>query len=438
MRKSRGDDPSGVAAVLDGMRNGRFTALDYARRCIARVHDHEAAVRAFVALDEHRALGIAAACDESGSGPLRGLPVGVKDIFDTSDLPTGCGSPIYEGRRPNRNAGVVELLLKAGAYVFGKTVTTEFAHMHPGMTRNPWNPAHTPGGSSSGSAAAVAAGFVPAAIGSQTNGSVIRPAAFCGVVGFKPTVGLIPFSGGLHFAKTLDHVGVMARSVDDAGLVSATLLGGELEGWETAQAAAPRIGFLASVPWQVPLEDGAAGLRKAIERLRGAGASIRDFLLPENCAQANIVHRTIMLFEGARRHSETQSAHRVLMSDTLNADLDAGRTITPHFYRDALERRSGIAARARDWFDNFDVIVCLPAPGAAPARLDITGDPSYCTLWSLTGFPAITIPTGLSPAGLPFGMQLAAAPGQDAALLRVARWCETVMQFSAMPPLGRD
>lgn len=437
MPESRGAEVSGVAASLDGVRNGRCSARDLAQRCITRIHAHEAAVRAFVALDEHRALSMAAACDESGSGPLRGLPVGVKDIFDTSDLHTRYGSPIYEAHRPNHNASVVDALIAAGAYVFGKTVTTEFAHMHPGVTRNPWNLAHTPGGSSSGSAAAVAAGFVPAAIGSQTNGSVIRPAAFCGIVGFKPTFGLIPFAGGLHFAKTLDHVGLMARSVDDVGLVSAALLGGAAGGWETGQAAAPRIGFLASVPWKAPLDDASAALRQALGRLRDAGASVGDFALPESCAQANVVHRTITLFEGARRHSAIQSAHRVLISETLNADLDAGRTITPHFYRDALERRSGIAARARDWFEKFDVIVCLPASGAAPARLDITGDPSYCTFWSLTGFPAITIPIGVSTGGLPFGMQLAAAPGQDAALLRVARWCENVIEFSAVPPLGR-
>jgi Asp-tRNA(Asn)/Glu-tRNA(Gln) amidotransferase A subunit family amidase len=437
--------PAGVSELRRQLQGGAITARGYAEQCVDRINRHEPVVRAFAALDEHRAIsiadsldkGIAAAGGSAASGPLAGVPVGVKDIFDTLDLPTGCGSPIFTAHRPPRNALVVDLLLRAGAYVMGKTVTTEFAHMHPGVTRNPWNPAHTPGGSSSGSAAAVAAGFLPAAIGSQTNGSVIRPAAFCGIVGFKPTRDLIPFAGGLHFSETLDHVGVMARSVDDVALVSSQLVPGDtLDGGNKAVDWPLRIGWLSSLPWATAEDDAQAALRAALERLRLAGVSIVEFTLPESVRHASVVHRAITLFEGARRHAATQASHRVLMSDTLNADLDAGRTISPSFYEDALQRREGIAERAQGWFGQFDVLACLPAPGAAPRRLDITGDPSFCTLWSLTGFPAITLPVGLSPAGLPYGLQLAAPAGQDAALLRAARWCEGVLAFRAVPPLA--
>lgn len=447
MSESLQSPPAGVSELLRQLGAGTTTARGYAEQCIHRIHRHEPVVRAFAALDEHRAISIADSIDKgiapagggAAVGPLAGVPLGVKDIFDTLDLPTGCGSPIFTAHRPPRNALVVDRLQSAGAYVMGKTVTTEFAHMHPGVTRNPWNPAHTPGGSSSGSAAAVAAGFLPAAIGSQTNGSVIRPAAFCGIVGFKPTRDLIPFTGGLRFSETLDHVGVMARSVDDVALVASPLVTGDaLESWNAPddKPLPLRIGFLASLPWVVAEEDALNALQGALQRLREAGAAIVDFTLPEAVKHASVVHRAITLFEGARRHAATQAAHRVLMSDTLNADLDAGRTIAPSFYEDALERRAGITERARHWFDDFDVLACLPAPGVAPRRLDITGDPSFCTLWSLTGFPAITLPIGLSAAGLPYGLQLAAPAGQDAALLRAARWCEQRLAFRASPPLA--
>ena len=208
----------GLGGAVDALIEGRLSARAFCDSCLERARADEATIKAWTALDEGRARSIAATRDvRDARGSLHGIPVGVKDIFDTDDLPTEMGSPVFIGNRPARNAQLVERIVASGGYVFGKTATTEFAFMHPAETRNPWNPRHTPGGSSSGSAAAVAAGHVPVAVGTQTNGSVIRPAAFCGVVGFKPTLDTLPIQGALPFAETLDQVGVFARSVEDAG-----------------------------------------------------------------------------------------------------------------------------------------------------------------------------------------------------------------------------
>jgi Asp-tRNA(Asn)/Glu-tRNA(Gln) amidotransferase A subunit family amidase len=313
--------------------------------------------------------------------------------------------------------------------VFGKTVTAEFAYLHPGKTRNPWNAAHTPGGSSSGSAAAVAAGFVPAAVGTQTNGSVIRPAAFCGVVGFKPTRDAIPIAGGLQFSRTLDHVGVFCRSVGDAACLSACLSGGAIEERIEIPAGPPRIAFLARFPWNTADPEAAAHLQATLDRLVKAGAPVRALALPEAISEAHLVLRTIMLHEGAREHAGRQKLHRVQMSATLNAAIDEGRGISDADYRAALAQRGAIISVMRDLLEGCDAVASLPAPGAAPRGLGSTGDPSFCTLWSLTGFPAITIPTGLSRDGLPLGLQLAATAGADGRLLGVAQWCERNLGF---------
>ena len=426
---------SGLRDTAAALRAGSLSARAYCEGLLEHIRDREPQVQAWAALDERRALALAQSRDdEHGSGaargPLHGIPVGVKDIIDTADLPTQMGSPLFDGHRPARNAPLVDRLLAAGAYVLGKTVTTEFAFMHPGKTRNPWNPAHTPGGSSSGSAAAVAAGMVPGAIGTQTGGSVIRPAAFCGVVGFKPSFGLIPCAGTLQFSGALDQIGAFARSVADAAALASALAEVDAISPDVGETrGAPRIGFLLNYPWNTAEPDAAAQFHATLNQLAAAGASVEELRLASAFDDAKQVHHTIMVYEGARQHAPRQAQHRARMSAALNAVIGEGLAISDADYARALARAREIRTRALELFGQSDVVASLPAPGAAPARLDITGDPSFCTLWSLTGFPSLTIPTGLSAGGLPFGIQLAACAGGGDHLLRVARWCESVIGF---------
>jgi Asp-tRNA(Asn)/Glu-tRNA(Gln) amidotransferase A subunit family amidase len=424
-------DRGELTAAVDALTDGVLTARAYCESCLARVDADESVIRAWATLDRDRALAVAATRDvRDAHGPLHGIPVGVKDIFDTDDLPTEMGSPAFVGNRPARNAQVVDRILAAGGYAFGKAATAEFAYMHPAETRNPWNPKHTPGGSSSGSAAAVAAGHVPVALGTQTNGSVIRPAAYCGVVGFKPTLDALPIQGALPFAETLDTVGVFARSVADAAYFVASLVEpGVLPGDVEPLSRPPAVAVLPRFPWNSAERDAGAQLQATLGRLAAAGTEIKTLDLPEEFDEAKQVHRTIMLYEGAREHAPRQAEHRRVMSAALNAAIDQGLAISHEDYRGALARRAALAELALDLFADCDAIASLPAPGPAPARLDITGDPSFCTLWTLLGFPAITLPTGLSDAGLPYGIQLAGRAHNDARLLRVARWCEAAIRF---------
>jgi Asp-tRNA(Asn)/Glu-tRNA(Gln) amidotransferase A subunit family amidase len=431
--------PADLGAVVPALGEGTLSARAYCEACLERLRSTEEKIKAWVRLDDARALALADARDTeraSGGKPgaLHGAPVGVKDIFDTDDLPTEMGSPAFIGNQPRRNATLVDRIIAAGGYALGKTATTEFAYMHPAATRNPWNPGHTPGGSSSGSAAAVAAGHVPVALGTQTNGSVIRPAAFCGVVGFKPSFGTLPITGALPFAATLDQAGVFARNVADAAYFSACLaepgtVAAEIE----ALLRPPKIAVLGRFPWNTAEPDASAHLRMILMRLSGAGAGVSNVSLPDSFNEAQLVHRTIMFFEGAREHAPRQAVHRRVFSAALNAAIDEGLTISHDDYRNAIAHRAGLIKLAPDLLEDFDAIVSLPAPGAAPARLDMTGDPSFCTLWTLLGFPAVTLPTGLSERGLPYGMQVAGCAGADHPLMRVAQWCETAIGFDRCP-----
>jgi Asp-tRNA(Asn)/Glu-tRNA(Gln) amidotransferase A subunit family amidase len=424
-----------LRATVEALTDGTLTARAFCESCLARVGESETTIKAWASLDRDRALAIAATCDvRDAQGSLHGIPVGVKDLFDTEDLPTEMGSPAFVGNQPTRNAELVDRIIAAGGYAFGKTVTTEFAFMHPAETRNPWNPKHTPGGSSSGSAAAVAAGHVPVAVGTQTNGSVIRPAAFCGVVGFKPTLDTLPIQGALPFAQTLDHVGVFARSVADAAYFTASVADpGAFAPDVDALSRPPTVGVLTRFPWNAAEPGAAAHLQATLGRLAAAGTVVKPVDLPDDFEDAQRVHRTIMFYEGAREHAPKQAVHRRVFSAVLNAAIDEGLAMSHDEYRAALAKRAALAELALDLFENCDAIASLPAPGAAPARLDITGDPSFCTLWTLLGFPALTLPTGLSDEGLPYGIQLAGAAHDDGRLLRVARWCESAIGFDRSP-----
>lgn len=423
-----------LAAAADGIAAGTLTARALAAAQLARIAATDGAIAAWAHLDPAHVAAKARRRDAAPMaerGPLHGLGIGVKDIIATADLPTELGTPIYAGRRPFHDAECVVRLTRAGAYVFGKTVTTEFAFMHPGKTRNPWNARHTPGGSSSGSAAAVAAGHVAGALGTQTNGSVIRPAAYCGVVGFKPTQDAIPFAGTSVFSATLDQLGTFTRTVADAARLAGPLADpGRIARSISPLAAPPRLAYLAGFPWTGIDGDAGATLAAAVTRLR-PDADVVPVGYPEDWRAANGILRTIMLFEAAQQMAALQERERARLSDELNAALDEGRAIARADYDAALRGRDAAIVAFTDWGAGFDAILSPAAPAAAPARLDATGDPSCCTLWSLLGFPAITIPVGLV-AGMPIGLQLAAVAGADDRLLAVASWCEARLPFRGL------
>ena len=420
----------GVVEIASRLASGELTVRALADALIARIDATDAIARAWVRVDRERVRADAARLDAlpaARRGPLFGMPLGVKDIVDTADLATELGSVVAKGRRPAHDAACVARWRDGGGLVLGKTVATEFAFMHPGATTNPWNAKHTPGGSSSGSAAAVALGQVPAAIGTQTNGSVIRPAAYCGVVGFKPTIGLVPFDGVAVFSRTFDTLGTLARSVADTAWVAHGLAPSISRDVATL-ARPPRLALIDRFPWTQPVDDGGA-LDAAAARLRVAGAEVVAVAIPDALDAGRDVLRAIMLGEAARTLGALQDRERARLSPELNAGLDDGRTIDDAALARARASRAAMIATATAWLEPYDALVAPPASSPAPEGLATTGDPSCCTLASLLGFPAISLPIGRVAKGLPVGMQLVGAAGGDDALLATAAWCE-----AALPP----
>jgi Asp-tRNA(Asn)/Glu-tRNA(Gln) amidotransferase A subunit family amidase len=427
-----------VMAAAAALRSGKRTSEELTLVALNRIAATDANVQAWAHVDREHALALARSTDALRSagvdtGRLAGIGIGVKDLISTGDQPTQLGSPIFAGARPAFDADCIVRLKRAGGFVFGKTTTTEFGFMQPGKTRNPWNAAHTPGGSSSGSAAAVALGQVSAALGTQTNGSVIRPAAYCGVVGFKPTRDALPFEGVSLFSPTVDTLGVFARTVADCALVAGCLAGGDFpRSTLTPLTRAPRLAWLADFPWVVISAEQRAAGEAAVDVLRRDDASVTTVALPDRWREAHLVHRCITFHEGAGELGALQESERQRMSAKLNAALDEGRAISAATYAQALAQRNEAVAALRAWLEPYDAIVAPPAPGIAPGDLTQTGDPSCCTLWSLLGFPAISIPVGLASNGLPLGLQFAAAPRQDDRLLAVAHWCEARLPFKGL------
>ena len=396
------------------------------RAALKRVDELEPRVQAWEHLDPAAAMERAEAAAARGSaGALAGVPVGVKDIIDVAGMPTKCGSKIYANAPPAKEtAKAVQALERAGAVVVGKTVTTEFAYYHPGKTRNPWNEAHTPGGSSQGSAAGVACGMIAGALGTQTNGSVIRPAAFCGVVGFKHTLGAVSNHGTLDPWPTLDHTGVFARDVAGAALLAATIA--ERGGISASVAKLdrpPRLAVVRTPAWDLAEAPQRERLASNVETLRNAGADVRDYDLPPEYDDAIRVHRVLMAVEAMRSMADLQKEHRALMSDALNALLDDGRGVSEREYQTALERTRQYRGGFSRVMADYDAFITPPAPGEAPT-VEQTGSPVFCTIWTLLGVPAITIPVGRGPAGLPLGLQIVGASGRDDVTLSIAAWCE--------------
>jgi amidase len=436
--------PKAGAGVLDLLRRfrGDSAAADaYAAECLARTKAVEPRLKAF----EYLPTDVT-----RRSGPLSGIPVGIKDIIATSDMPTTNGSPIYRDHIPADDAWVVERLRNLGATIFGKTVSTEFAWRHPGPTVNPWNVAHTPGGSSSGSAAAVAAGLVPLALGSQTLGSVVRPAAFNGVVGFKPSYGAIPRVGVHPLSSSLDHVGFFARRVDDVALALSLLAGhsdGDIHGRPLplfqvdiekgiAPLHRPRLAIVRFAKWSRAEAEQQQLFESVIDRLRDAGAVVEE----RELSALDAIHwdaiNTIMLSEATVIFSDLIARYPDRVSDVLKSHVENGRTKSAMDYLAAKAAQAERQAALDGDLDGFDAVLTLPAFGEAPRGLQATGDAEYCAPWTFVGAPALSVPAGFGKSGLPLGVQITGRYRDDLRVLRTAKWVEAMLGFDpGLPPI---
>lgn len=421
------------------MREGRFSSEELVRVSLQRIEQLEPAIEAWAHLDAEYALQQARAADEArregrALGALHGVPVGVKDIFDTKDMPTEDGTVLHAGRQPLHDSKVVALLREAGAIILGKTVTTELAVYAPGKTHNPHDQSRTPGGSSSGSAAAVAAQMVPLAVGSQTNGSVIRPASYCGVVGFKPTRGLISRSGVLHQSSILDQVGVFARSIEDAALLAEQLMAFDEEDRDMKPRAQPRLceavaqgppvppdlAFVKTPAWSQAEEDLQEAFAELVERL---GDRINEIQLPQPFDHAVTWHRTIMEADLARSFAREYDKGKDKLSTTLIEMIERGRGILATHYNHSVDQIAMLnELLLDDVFERYDAILTPATTGEAPIGLESTGSPIFCTIWTFCGTPAITLPLLWGSNGMPMGVQLVSPGGDDGRLLRTARW----------------
>ena len=403
-----------------------ITAAALLSDCLERIAEREPTVHAWTFVDADGAMQRARVLDSQvPTGLLHGLPIAVKDLFDTFDMPTCYGSPIYADHRPQADAASVALARAAGAIVVGKTVTTEFATFHPGPTCNPRNPKHTPGGSSSGSAAAVADGMVPLAFGTQTAGSIVRPAAYCGVVGYKPTYGTINRVGVKMISDTLDTLGALARTVPDAALFVAALSDRRELLIERLQAGAPRVGLCRTYEWDRAGPATVAIFEDAARRLREAGATVRDIALPPPFAGLAEAQLAVMVREVAQSLSHEWHVHREGLSGEMIAMIEAGLAVSPGRYDAARTLARSCRAALADVFADIDVVLAPSAAGEAPEGIQATGDPLFNRMWTLLHTPVVHLPLGLGPRGLPVGVTIAGPIGADRPTLSAAHWIHT-------------
>jgi amidase len=423
-----------IREIRDAIRSGTRTVEQTVQQAFDAAHRMQPRLQAFIHLPSSPLVNRA-----DPDAPLAGVAVGVKDLIDTADMPTAFGSPAYEGRRPEKDAWVVARLREAGATVLGKTVTTEFAWRQPGATTNPWNRDHTPGGSSSGSAAAVAAGIVPLALGTQTFGSVIRPAAYCGVVGVKPSYGTIARTGVLPLSGSLDHLGVFTTNVADAVHALSILAGTDPDdphvSHSNRQRKDPddatkrplRIGVLREQIGGPVDEAQQRVLSQLALRLRADGAEIVNADLPVELADAARHAAVLLAVEAALTHGDLIDRSPTLVSASITALVEQGRALPATEYAHAKALQVQMALRFDEWLTEtagLDALLVAPASGEAPRGLDYTGDAAFCTPWTFLGVPAVTLPVGFGPAGLPLGVQLVGASRCDPALLSLAEWVE--------------
>jgi Asp-tRNA(Asn)/Glu-tRNA(Gln) amidotransferase A subunit family amidase len=412
----------GVRTIVAATTSGERRCEEVVRTCLERIAEVEDDLLAWAYVDPDLALDRARALDRLPAdrrGPLHGVPVGVKDIVDTADQPTEHGSPIYAGHRPDRDAPVVTRLQAAGAVVVGKTVTTEFALFHPGPTRNPHDPSRTPGGSSSGSAAAVGAGCVPLAIGTQTAGSVVRPASFCGVVGVKPTFGVVPTEGVKPCSHTLDTVGVLTRDVEDAA-VALGVLADDPAAFEVAPTSdRPRLGFVRTPQWELVPPGVQRTIEAAVDRI-GRDAEVVEVTLPPEYDGLIDAQMTIMGVEAAHLLAAERRDHPDLLSDQVRAYLDQGASLRGG-YEEALALAERCRARLEEVLGGLDGVIAPAVLDEAPP-VATTGDPILCRMWTLLGTPTVAVPGLKGPRGLPLGLQVVGTPHRDEVVLGVAGW----------------
>ena len=428
----------GAAEATEKIRSGLFSSEELVRACLEQTERLEEHVCAWAFIDPDLALRQAKEADsrlQAGQplGPWHGVPVGIKDIIDTKDMPTEDGTVLHRGRQPQHDATIVDRLRQAGAIIMGKTVTTELAVYSPGKTKNPHDLTRTPGGSSSGSAAAVAAGMVPLAIGTQTNGSMIRPASFCGVYGFKPTFGLVSRHLILQQSRPLDQVGVFARSVEDVALVAEAIIGFDSHDPDTrpqpkAQMVKiqgeeppvePRLAFVKSPVWDQAAEETQAAFGELATEL---GDNAEEFELPEVMGDVHEQHRLVMEADLARSFEREYRDGKDQLSDILKGMIERGQSVTAVDYNKSISRMAELYPSFDQLFEWHDAIMTPAAIGEAPMGLESTGSPAFCTIWTYFGMPAITVPLLQGASGMPIGVQLVGPRGDDARLLRTARW----------------
>jgi amidase len=421
-----------ASEIVAAIAGGRVSCVEVAQACLARIAEREDAVHAWAFVDPARVLDEARRRDsESARGPLHGLPIGIKDIIDTADMPTAMGSPIYAGHQPRADAACVAIVREAGAVILGKTVTAQFASMSPGPTVNPHNPAHTPGGSSSGSAAAVADQMVPAAFGTQTGGSVLRPSSYCGVVGYRPTFGTFNMAGIKPAAQSFDALGLHARTVDDIHLLARVLTGAAPAALEVPTAA-PVVGICRTPLWEHAQPETVGALDDAAARLEAAGCRLVRIDLPDEYATLDAARVAATAYERSRAMAWEWAHRRDQIGTLLQEEILRGRAIRPDDYEAALTRLEACRAAIGVHIRGFDVVLAPAADGAAPQGIASTGNARFQGFWTALYLPAITLPTSRASNGLPVGIQLVGDYRQDEKLLAVAKWV-----FERLNPVGR-
>jgi Asp-tRNA(Asn)/Glu-tRNA(Gln) amidotransferase A subunit family amidase len=410
-----------------------LTPGEYLAECTRQADAMEPTLKAFLVRDTVDGM-----LQKMTAGPLRGIPVAVKDIIATKDLPTTNGSPVYRNHMPAEDAPIIQKIRSLGGVVFGKTVTTEFAWRHPGPTTNPWNSEHTPGGSSSGSAASVAAGIVPLALGSQTQGSIVRPAAFCGVLGFKASYGAVSKVGVHPVSGSLDHIGFFTRSVDDLAYALLLLKNDDVteEGaivlpdfaldshHAITPYACPKIAVLKTPFDHLVSAEQMAALQSSVVKLRAAGAVVKEMTIPDNYWDAINDMNLMMECEAAVIHQDHLQNHSKLVSHHIKELAERGLKHSATAYINALNKQKHMRKSIASFFEQYDAFLSVPASGEAPKGLASTGDPIFCALWSFLGVPAMTLPLTKSNNGLPLGIQLIGNYRGDAKLLAVAKFAE--------------
>ncbi len=444
-----------VKEAASAIREGKLSSLQLVQSCLERIDSVEEKIQAWALLDREGALETAKRLDRElkqgqRRGWLHGIPVGIKDIFYTAGMLTEAGSASLSGFVPSYDAATVTRLKEAGAIILGKTHTTEFAYLDPAPTRNPWNTAHTPGGSSSGSAAAVASGMCLAALGSQTLGSTLRPAAYNGIVGFKAQSGRISTYGVVPLSWTMDHIGILARNVEDTAILFQTLAGFDARDpgslaepvpdctSNLENQRAPHLGLIRSFFFDHAEEEMRHHTEIALARLQQAGAKIEEVPLPDSFTRASEIASTIMGVEAAAYHQEMFTNHKENYRPGITKLIEQGLSTPATGYARALRARSQLRADIESLFGDFDVLVTPGTTGAAPLGLASTGSSFMQGLWSVIGLPAISVPVGLGQLGLPLAIQLAGHPRDECGLLAVARWCEQALDIHLRPALANN